>query len=163
MSQLAKLFLSRWRLVLYAIVASILAVAIAWFSRDLGLKAFDLIAKNQSRHLAGYFAQEKDFIAERVESFSRSEELKLALVRDDIPAIKALIDRERGVTGMPAFTVTDEGGTVLLRSPVAANTGDNIFLTIPLGRARSPRRYIYHVQPGAGFSFGFGCGQTCEG
>lgn len=164
MTEKALLFvLSKWRLLLYALTCIVGALLLVFYSQDIGLRVFDVVAKNQEKQLVTYLEEEKKIVAGSVLSLSQREELRSAVEVEDVERIDAVLTKEKTVTGLTAYTVADENGTALTRAPVKANLGDNVFLTIPGGRAVAKGVVDATYGYGRNFPLTLGAGSLVKG
>ncbi len=131
---IVKVAQEKWRIVLYTLFCVVFALGLVNYSKEIGLRVFDFMAENQHRNLSTYIEKEKSYIYSDILELSKNQELRKSVKGKDVVAIKSILDNEVGKTGIPAFTVSDENGMALTRLPIGSSLGDNIFLTIPIGR-----------------------------
>lgn len=131
---LIKVVQTRWRIILYTLFCIAFALGLVNYSKEIGLRVFDFIAENQDKKLSAYLEKEKEHSYKNVLELSQNDELRNSIKGKDVTEINRILGEEIQKTGIPAFTVADENGTALTRLPTGASLGDNIFLTIPIGR-----------------------------
>jgi hypothetical protein len=133
-SRSLKIIAEHWRISLYALFCIAVALTLVVLSRTAGLRVFDYMAERQDQKLSLYLKEETEDLSQKVRVFSKSEELRNAIASKDVPSISRLLEIERKRDVLSALTAVDSLGIALSRVPIAANIGDNIFLTNPLAR-----------------------------
>lgn len=143
---------NHWRVILYTFFSIALALGVVFSSQDeIGVKVFDFIAKNQEKKLISYLEKESEYVSKSVVEGSKRKDLIKSIQNRDTAALTAILQQEKEKTGLTTFTVVDAYGTSLSRAVINASVGDNVFLTLPLGRTAA--NGITESQYGAGRNF----------
>lgn len=154
---------NHWRVILYTLASIATALALVFSSQDeIGTKVFDFIAKNQEKKLVSYLEKESEYVSKSVIDGSKRKDLLEGIQNRDTAALAVILQDEKKKTGLTAFTVVNEYGTSLSRAIINANIGDNVFLTLPVGRMAA--NGITEAQYGAGrnFSLTLGAGSLVK-
>ncbi|MFA5132412.1 MAG: hypothetical protein WC444_03765 [Candidatus Paceibacterota bacterium] len=152
----------KWALLLYTGVSIVCALSLSFYAQDVGLRLFDFVAQNQEKKLITYLRTEGDSIIEKVSTFSARDDVKESLRQKDVSRLTELLEQAKISTGLMAFTAADAQGVALSRFPVKANLGDNVFLTLPIGRIASQGATAITYGPGRNFSLTMASGHLVQ-
>ncbi len=160
--KLTRVAVTHWRTILYTLFCILCAVDLVLYSKDIGLRIFNFVAERQDRMLFSYLDEEGKAISQKIFSFSQRSDLRESLQKKDASSTIAILNAEKDISGLTAYTVADAHGIAISRAPINTSVGDNIFLTLPVGRAALNGETSAVYGPGRNFSLTMGVGSLIK-
>lgn len=124
-------------LIYFTIVFIIVAILFSFFSPQIGIKLYRNYILKRGVVLNQIFDKEKEDILNKVKTIGSIDDIKSYTSNRDTPNLINLLRELQKFSGLTQFTVVDKNGVAMARVPYGKNIGDNVFLTLPIGRIAS--------------------------